>query len=360
MGISNYILRVSGILSFAMAFTAIGGCKKNGVQNIPPKEKKWIVTTVAGKGSAGFSDGLLLSAEFNSPTDIAVAADGTLYVTDAENNRIRKIKLGQVSTFAGNGHNSFANGNGMSAQFTFPFSVTLDKMGNLFVSDNDPRMRKISPAADVSTLAGTSTQGFADGNADTALFYPGNTMIADSQGNIYLSDDYNCRIRKINANGQVTTVAGDGEVGFKEGNGNEAEFHFPGGIVIDHQGNLFVADRGNDRIRKITADGQVSTFAGNGIQGEVNGVGVAAQFIRLSDLVIDSNDNLFATDGHSIRKITPEGIVTTIAGVTTPGYKDGDGVSAAFNFPSGLGIDDQGNIYVADTYNNLIRKISFE
>ena len=308
----------------------------------------------------GFADGALISAEFSSPSDIAVAADGTLFITDAGNNRIRKIKLDQVSTFAGNSLDSFANGTGMSAQFMFPFSIALDENGNLFISDLYPLIRKISPSADVSTYAGIITQGFADGNVNAAQFYPGNTMVADLQGNIYSSDSYNCRIRKISANGKVTTVAGDGEVGFKDGKDTQAEFHFPGGIVIDRQGNLFVADRENFRIRKITPGGEVSTFSGSGLKNEIDGSATEAGFIKLSDLVIDSDGNLYATDEHRIRKITPQGMVTTIAGGDIAGYKDGDGGSALFDFPSGLGIDVHGNIYVADTHNNRIREIIFE
>jgi serine/threonine-protein kinase len=360
MNVLNHTKRVTGFLSFLLAVAAIDGCKKSEPVNTPPVAKRWHVTTIAGNGSAGFSDGSLVSAEFKTPTDIAAASDGTLYITDAGNNRIRKIVQGQVSTFAGNGQNIFANGNGMSAQFMFPYTVALDDKGNLYVSDLDPRMREISPAADVSTLAGTSTQGFADGDVDTALFYPGNSMIADAPGNIYISDNYNCRIRKISAGGKVTTIAGDGEVGFNDGNGTVAEFHFPGGIVMDHQGNLFVADRGNNRIRKIAVDGQVSTFAGFSLPGDLDGRGSLAQFMHLSDLVIDNRDNIYATDEHRIRQITPDGVVSTIAGTTTSGYKDGEGTSAQFNFPSGLGIDARGNIYVADTQNNRIRKISFE
>ena len=185
-------------------------------------------------------------------------------------------------------------------------------------------------------------------------------MVGDAEGNIYSSDTYNCRIRKISKDGKVTTIAGSGEVGFSNGTGTEAQFHFPGGIAIDHQGNLFVADGGNYRIRKITPGGQVSTFAGSGIQGESDGTSAAAEFMVLSDLVIDNNDNLYAIDKNRIRKITSQGIVSTIAGDKNSGFKDGAGAFALFSSPSGLGIDVQGNIYVADTHNNRIRKISFQ
>lgn len=355
------ITNLPGLLAIVFIIAiGIGGCKKDDQQMAPPAEKKWLVTTVAGNGSAAFSDGPSLSAEFRTPSDIAIAADGTMYVADADNNRVRKIIDGKVVTFVGNGNNIFANGNGLSAQFQYPYSIALDANGNLYVSDLYPTIRKISPDADVITYAGTQTQGFADGNADTARFYPGNTMVADAQGNIYSADVYNCRIRKISISGKVSTIAGSGDVGFSDGNATEAQFHFPGGIVIDHQGNLYVADRGNYRIRKITPDGHVSTFAGSGTRGINDGTAATAQFLQLSDLVIDNNGNLYATDRNRIRKISPQGDVTTIAGSLIPGYQDGDATSALFSTPSGLGMDVQGNIYVADTYNNRIRKLSFE
>jgi sugar lactone lactonase YvrE len=184
-------------------------------------------------------------------------------------------------------------------------------------------------------------------------------IVADPEGNIYVSDYNNQRIRKIRVPGQVTTVAGNGTIGFKNGIRETAQFNFPGGIAIDKQGNLYVADGLNSRIRKITPGGQVSTFAGSGISGQADGDAAVAQFIYINDIVIDNKGNLYVTDDNRIRKISPQGVVSTIAG-SIAGYADGDGLSAQFNEPTGLGIDAQGNIYVADTSNNRIRKISFK
>ncbi|MDP4263321.1 MAG: NHL repeat-containing protein [Bacteroidota bacterium] len=332
-----------------LLLTAGTSCKKDnqGYQSPaqPPAEKKWVVTTIAGDGTPSFTNGPALSATFHFPEDVAVAADGTIYVTDVVNRVIRKIKAGQVSTFAGGGFD-IINGNGTSASFKNPYSVTIDANGNLYTSDeNDPRIRKISSGADVTTYAGLATEGYADGDADTARFFSGNSIVADAQGNVYLSD---ASIRKISVSGQVTTIAGT------------TQFGSPGGIAIDKNGNLYVVDRGNYRIRKITPEGDVSTVAGNGTPGDKDGNADEAQFsIDTHDIVVDDQGNLYLADNNRIRKITPQGIVSTIAG-STAGFADGIGAQAKFNFPNGLGIDAQGNIYVADLNNHRIRKISFE
>ncbi len=208
--------------------------------------------------------------------------------------------------------------------------------------------------------AGKSATGFADGNADTARFGLGNYLVADQIGNLYVSDVRNNRIRKINIDGKVSTIAGTGVAGFHDGEGSLAQFNFPGGIVIDRQGNLYVADRGNYRIRKISPAGVVSTVTGHGTAGDKDGDATQSEFsIDVHDMVIDDEGNLYLEDDNRIRKITSQGIVTTIAG-STAGYSDGEGLSAKFNYPNGLGIDADGKLYVTDLNNNRIRKISFE
>jgi len=327
----------------------------------PPTGKKWVVRTVAGNGTASFVNGPALSATFHFPGDISVDNDGIIYVTDFFNFCIRKIVNGGVSNFAGGSGAGIVNDIGSSAQFRHPYSVALDANGYLYTSDDDdPRIRKISPAREVFTYAGIETPGFADGNVDTARFGFGNYIVADEEGNVYVSDAMNNRIRKISATGRVNTIAGSNIAGFINGNGAAAQFSFPGGIAIDLQGNLYVVDRGNFRIRKITPAGDVSTFAGSGTQGNADGNADVAQFNHdMHDIVIDKQGNLYIADNNRIRRVTPQGIVSTIAG-SSFGFKDGDGDSAKFNFPNGLAIDAQGNIYVADLNNNRIRKISLE
>lgn len=335
---------------------AVGsGCKKPNPGDgpvatpPPPPGKKWMVTTVAGTGEASFVNGPVSSATFHFPGDIAINANKEMYVTDVLNFCIRKIALGGVSKLAGGGGFGIIDGNGPAAQFKNPFSVAVDPDGNIYTTDtNDPRIRKTTPAREVTTYAGIETPGYKDGAAGIARFQPGSSIVADAVGNIYVADAGNNRIRKISLSGQVTTLAGT------------AQFASPGGIAIDKQGTLFVMDRGNFVIRKITADGDVSTFAGTGTAGNKDGNAGEAQFSQdMRDIVIDEAGNLYISDGDRIRKISSQGAVSTIAG-STSGYHDGEGAQAKFNFPNGLGIDAQGNIYVADLDNNRIRKISFE
>lgn len=344
---------------------AITGCNKyeqikDELDEDPHHLKKWIVSTLAGEGSASFVNGPALSATFHFPEDVAITPDGTMYVTDVLNFCIRKISKGQVTTFAGSGF-GFANGAGESAQFKNPFSVSVDAKGNLYTTDeNDPRIRKITPAGVVSTFAGNETEGFADGDADKAKFFPGNSIITDQQGNLYVSDARNNRIRKINESGQVTTLAGAAGGGFRDGEGDSARFALPGGIAIDKHGNLYIMDRGNFRIRKITPAGKVSTVAGTGEQGGQDGNKNEARFsLDTHDLVVDKFGNIYVEDGNRIRKVTPNGVVSTIAG-SIGGFADGDGAVAKFDFLSGMTMDAKGNIYVTDLINNRVRKLTLD
>jgi DNA-binding beta-propeller fold protein YncE len=335
------------------------GCKKDSPVIETRQQIKVTVTTLAGEGSADFENGPFLTSKFRSPGDVIFSVDG-LYLTDIENHRIRKISAGFVSTYAGTDEFGILNGPGASAQFENPFSIATDPQGNLFTTDeNDPRIREISVEAVASVLAGTEHEGFRDGGADSAQFSSGDFIVADDQKNIYVSDGKNNRVRKISRSGQVTTIAGNGKAGFKDGTGTVAEFNYPGGITIDHAGNLYIVDRGNLRIRKITPAGNVSTIAGTGKPGRSDGHADTAEFsIEMRDMVIDDKGNLFFCDDHRIRELTSDGIVLTIAG-STPGFADGDGANAKFNFPNGLAIDPLGTIYVADLNNNRIRRISF-
>lgn len=340
---------------------AASGCGKQRGQPRTGDEEKVTVTTIAGDGSRDFAEGPALSAKFAQPADVAVGADGTIYVSDLINHRIREIRNGIVSTLAGSSQFGIVDGVGQAAAFKNPYRLSFDAVGNLYCTDeNDPRIRKITVAAVVSTYAGLETAGFEDGKADTALFRTGNNIVADNFGNIYVADAGNQRIRKISPDGFVTSFAGTGETGLQNGPGDQARFNQPGGIAIDQMGNLYVADMNNYCIRKIGSGGEVSTFAGSGLPGHADGDAAQAQFsMDMRDLVIDSDGDLYLADDNLIRKITPEGVVTTIAG-SRRGFADGDGASALFDFPNGLGVDIQGNVYVADLNNGRIRKISFD
>ena len=314
----------------------------------PSRLEKVIVSTVAGDGSHGFLDGPALTAKFKSPLDVAILPGGTIYVADAFNSSIRKIQDGVVSTFAGNGKANVINDIGSKARFKMPSRLTLDSTGNLYTLDAaDPRIRKITPLCDVSVYAGSNIFGFKDGCANTAQFGQSFGIVTDLSGNIFVADSQNDSIRKISSSGEVTTVAG----------GNIDPFRCVTGVAINQQGDLFVSDI--CRIKKITRAGIISTLAGGYFKGYSNGKGSTARFSQIEGLVIDKQENIYVTDENRIRKITPSGVVTTVAG-SVSGYKDGDAASAKFDGPQGLALDKDGNIYVADFNNKRIRKISFE
>ncbi|MEI9908947.1 MAG: NHL repeat-containing protein [Bacteroidota bacterium] len=261
-----------------------------------------------------------------------------------------------VSTMAGS-TKGFADGSGNIAQFYSPAGVCVDALGNVYVADKDNDMiRKISPSGMVSTLAGSS-RGYADGSASTAKFFAPTGVCVDLDGNVYVADMSNHRIRKITPNGVVSTLAGSSP-GFAEGSGSAAKFYYPVGLCVDLLGNIYVAEEFNNRIRKITPAGVVSTFAGSG-GGNADGNASTAKFNNPTGICIDLQGNFYVTDYSSnrIRKITPAGMVSTLAG-STEGFADGTGTAALFDHPFGLCVDKQGNIYIADMWNSKIRKIT--
>jgi len=307
------------------------------------------VTTIAGDGSPTFRDGT--EAAFSDPFGIAVTADGTVYVADAgENNRIRKIAPdGTVSTFAG-GSEGFSDGTAAGASFNTPSGLALNKDGVLFVADTgNNRIRKITPEGQVSTIAGDGTAGYADGPAAQAKFNGPIGIAVDLRGNVFVADSYNDRIRIITTDGQVSTVAGQGTAGYADGDHNVALFDTPCGIITAADGSLIVADTGNDRLRKITPDGNVTTLA---ITEALSGpLGLAL-----------SHDNfLYVTelDRSRIVQIAPDGSVRTVAG-NSPGFAD-ESTQPRFNQPTSVAIGPHTNkpaeLYVADSGNYLIRKL---
>jgi sugar lactone lactonase YvrE len=256
-----------------------------------------------------------------------------------------------------------ADGNEAAAQFDYPAGVSFDGQGNIYVADEGNNyIRKITPAGIVSTLAGSSTAGFADGNGMAAHFHFPTSVACDPQGNIYVADAANQRIRKITPAGIVSTLAGSGAAGFADGNGTAAQFDYPYGIACDGQANIYVGDYGNNRIRKITPSGLVSTLAGTATAGFADGNGTVAQFNAPFGIACDGQGNIYVVDSGNecIRKITPSGLVSTLAGTATAGFADGNGTTAQFNLPEDLACDTQGNIYVVDQGNHRIRKITVE
>ncbi|MCL2760314.1 MAG: IPT/TIG domain-containing protein [Desulfuromonadales bacterium] len=317
------------------------------------------VTTLAGSGAAGtngFADGTGAAAQFNYPIGVAVDTAGNVYVADSINARIRKItSTGVVSTIAG--------GAGAVVQLWEPTGVAVDATGNVYVADmGGCRIDKITPTGVVNTLAGSGTLGFADGAGATAMFLYPYSIAVDADGNVYVADMNNNRIRKITSAGVVSTIAGSGDLGFVNGTGTAAQFWNPTGVAVDAAGNVYVADKGNNCIRKITPAGVVSTFAGSGTMGFADGAGTAAQFNQPVGVAVDATGDVYVADtvNNCIRKITPAGVVSTLAGSGTPGFADGPLTVAQFSNPSGVAVDAAGNVYVADQINNCIRKITGE
>ena len=314
------------------------------------------VTTFAGT-TQGFTDGAGTVAKFYTPSGVTTDASGNVYVADTNNNKIRKIiPSGVVSTIAGT-TSGFADGTAIPAQFNNPYSVATDNNGNIYVADSDNNsIRKISSNGIVSTLAG-STKGYLDGTGSTAKFDKPCGIATDTNGNVYVADTNNYKIRKITPNGIVTTLAGS-TMGYLDGTGNIAQFNSPNGIATDAGGNVYIGDTGNNRIRKITPSGVVTTFAGS-TAGYLDSTGTTAKFFSPYGITTDASGNVYVgdIDNYKIRKITPSGIVTTLAG-STMGNLDGSASTAQFYYISGITIDANKNVYIADMYTNTIRKIT--
>lgn len=335
-----------------------------------------IITTVAGDGTQGFSgdNGIATSAKLDSPQDVALDASGNLYIADLYNNRVRMVNkaTGIISTVAGDGTYGFNGNNGIatSAQLSNPWSVTLDASGNFYIADGgSSRIRKVNTATGIITsVAGNGIQGFSgDNGAATSaqLKYP-RSVASDAMGNLYILDYDNARIRKVNTtSGIITSVAGNGAFGFSGDNGvaTNAQLYYPSSAALDASGNLYIADEGNLRVRKVnSASGIITTVAGNGTLGNSgdNGLATSAQVYPQS-VALDANGNLYIGENYRIRKVNVvTGIITTVAGTSTNGFT-GDNVaatSARLDSPHGIALDPNGNLYIAETGANRIRLVN--
>ncbi|OYU95780.1 MAG: hypothetical protein CFE21_11625 [Bacteroidetes bacterium B1(2017)] len=271
------------------------------------------------------------------------------------------IEPNRVTTFAGSTAGYF-NATGTNAQFSLSTGVAADTFGNVFVADyNNNVIRKINAAGVVTTLAGNGTYGFADGPAASAMFKNPTGLACDLAGNVYVADQFNNRIRKVTPAGVVSTFAGDGFIGTTDGAGNIARFNFPTGVAVDAAGNVYVADQYNHRIRKVSPSAVVSTVCGSVAgAGYIDGISSVAQFNLPTGIAVDPFGNIYVADynNHVIRKVTSGGFTSTIAGTGASGFKDSTSTLSLFSYPSGLFADALGDVYVADKGNNRIRKIS--
>lgn len=308
-----------------------------------------VVTTFAGDGSYNNLWGV---------SDVVTDQAGNVYVTESQNHTIRKYSPNGSYIILAGRYRGFGDAKGENASFNVPFGLAIDANGNLFVADKDNHaIRKVSPDGTVTTIAGKGSPGAANGNSANASFNHPTGLTVDGNGNIYVADQDNHMIRKIATDGTVTTLAGSLTRGAADGVGAAAGFYYPSGITIDGGGNLFVADYYNHRIRKISPDGTVTTIAGSSY-GYFDGQGTSARFQYPAGLAVDGQGNIYVADrdNYRIRKISATGRVITLAGDVN-GFADGTGSQALFFLPREITVDANGTLYVADETNYRIRKI---
>ncbi|MEW6158730.1 MAG: immunoglobulin domain-containing protein, partial [Verrucomicrobiota bacterium] len=356
---------------YAVRITNSGGSKFSE----PARLTVWpniqvTVTTLAGgvRGYRNSRDALL--AQFDEPNSLAITRKGLIFVPDAKNHLIRTIAPdGAVQTWAGTPTGreigGYKDGPAATAFFSVPIAVTLDPAGDLLVADSvNHRIRRVLSVGlkTVSTVAGNGVTALQNGPALNASFNFPNDVVVDRGGNIFVSEFNNHTIRRIRRDGQVSTFAGNGAPGYADGHGSAAQFNKPGGMAIDLAGNLYVTEWASHRVRKIFPDGTVTTIAGTNVAGFKDGYGSDAQFNTPDGIAADAEGNLYVAEyGNSaIRRISPDGLVVTLAGRGTHGFADGDRASAQFNHPGGIAVHPNGRLIVADTGNHRIRVLRVE
>jgi sugar lactone lactonase YvrE len=335
-----------------------------------------LITTVAGDGIEGYSGdgGPATDAELYSPQGVAVDASGKLFIADTDNYRIRRVRTnGIITTVAGDGIEGYSGDGGLSisAKLSYPSGVAVDASGNLFIADTDNnRIRKVGTNGIITTVAGNGTYGYSgDGGpaASAELSYLSGVAV-DAPGNLFIADTENQRIRKVGTNGIITTVAGNGRVGYSGDGGpaTNAELSWPAGVAVDASGNVFFAEQDNNVIRKVETDGIITTVAGNGTPGYFGDGGAAAnaELNYPTGVTVDVFGNLFIADSRNnvVREVEHNGIITTVAGDGGYGFF-GDGgaaTNAAFSGVGGVAVDDLGNLFIADENNQRIREVIVE
>ena len=360
-------MRINKVLLFVILLSIIA--KVNA--------QSFTINTILGNGTAGFGgDGCSstnnISCNLNYPYGVASDDSGNVYIADWQNNKIRKVNTsGIISTFAGMLFKGYSGDGGPAtiAKLNCPTGVAIDKKGNVYIADDSNNViRMVNTSGIISTVAGDSIAGFSgDGGAAIVaeLKYPTGVAL-DTIGNIYVADQANNRIREINSSGIITTLAGTGFAGYSgnAGPATSAELNFPFGCTADGGGNVYIADTKNNRIRKISTGGIITNIAGNGFAfySGNGGPATAASLNTPYGVLLDKSGNIYIADTHNncIRKVDASGIITTFACQQTGGWSGDGGPDslAQMSYPFGLTMDGANNIYVADTYNDRVRKIN--
>ena len=306
--------------------------------------------------SSSFSGdgGPAVKARLNYPVGLAVDGDGSVYIADTYNYRIRRVDpAGTISTLAGNGERGFSGDGGpaVEARLNYPVGVTADGDGNVYIADAyNYRIRRVDPAGTISTLAGNGERGFSgDGGpaVEARLNDPWDVTV-DEDGNVYIADSYNHRVRRVDPSGIISTFAGNGPGAFAGDGGPavQARLNNPVGLAVDGDGNLYIADNDNDRVRRVDPTGIISTFAGNGPGAFTRAAGPAVEH-SLGDpvrLAVDGGGKVYITDSFwdRVLRVDPAGTISNLA---------------RFSNPKGVAVDGAGNLYIADTSNHLIRRV---
>jgi uncharacterized protein (TIGR03437 family) len=330
------------------------------------------ITTFAGVGEAGFSGdgGIPSQAALNNPEDVAVDSSGNVYIADTGNNNVRKVAASVITTVAGNSVAGYAGDGGIAtkAALSEPVALTVDSSGNIYIAEyGNSRIRQVSTKGIITTIAGNGTLGYAgDGSQATKAELSSAGVAIDSSGNLYVADRANFRIRQITSSGNITTVAGNG-IYSDSGDGGaaiNAQLNGPKGVAVDAAGNLYIADAGNNSVREVSRSGVITTIAGGSAAGSAGDGGPAAkaQLNGPRGLALDSSGNLYIADtgNNRVREITTDGNISTVAGNGTAGYS-GDGgppASGELSQPYGVAVDTGGNLYIADSGNSRVRKVS--
>ncbi len=329
------------------------------------------IATIAGRTFSG-DGGPASQAQLYHPLGVAVDGAGNLYIADFLNNRIRKVdSIGTITTIAGTGESGFSGDAGPAtlAQLYHPLGVAVDGADNLYIADaRNHRIRKVDSTGTITTIAGTGESGFSGdaGPATLAQLYGPSIVAVDGADNLYIADARNHRIRKVDSTGMIETIAGTGVRGFG-GVGEPAtqtRFDYPRGVAVDGAGNIYITDQYNHRIRKVDSTGTITTIAGTGQRGFSGDEGPAtqAQLSYPSGMALDGAGNIYIPDtvNHRIRKVDSTGTITTIAGTGQRGFSgdEGPATQAQLNNPRGVAVDGAGNIYIADQHNHRIRKLT--